>query len=273
MRDREADPMGEQTWSITPRSEVYSADGEKLGSVTAVHPTYLTVAKGVFFPTERYVPASAIAQVDARTVRLSLTRDQIEQQPWDTLPTDQEREAPGDHPARPREQTAEEHRDEQASQPAEHTGETLADTDDETLALREERMVPHTEERRVGEIGVRVTSEEHTGRLEVDATHEEVEVEHVPVGKVVTERVAPWHEDDVLVVPVYEEQLAVVKRLVMREQVRIRRVGVTERRLIEEPLRRERVVIDDRDQTGRVQEHYAQVDDVTQSDTGSTPQP
>lgn len=126
-----------------------------------------------------------------------------------------------------------------------------------TIHLHEERLVPHKDLRTVGEVEVRTAMEEFPGRLTVDALREEVEIEHVPVGEAVKERVAPWDDNGVLVVPVYEEQLVVVKRLVMREQLRIRRVETSETRLFEETLRRERVVLDDPQQTGLVHEFYA----------------
>lgn len=129
-----------------------------------------------------------------------------------------------------------------------------------TIHLHEERLVPHKDLRTIGEVEVRTAMEEFPGRLEVAALREEVELEHVPVGKAVKERVAPWDEDGVLVVPVYEEQLVVVKRLVMREQLRIRRVETSETRLFEETLRRERVLIDDPQQTGSIHEYYAGAD-------------
>jgi uncharacterized protein (TIGR02271 family) len=126
----------------------------------------------------------------------------------------------------------------------------------QTVELREEELVAHKELQEVGQISIRTELEEIPGRLEVDACREEVEVEHVPVDRPVTERVAPWEEDGVLVVPVYEEQLVVVKRLVMREQLRVRRVGVTEKRLCEQPLLRERLIVEDADQTGLIREQY-----------------
>src|SRR5205823_8047303 len=114
-----------------------------------------------------------------------------------------------------------------------------------TIELREEQLVAHKDLRDVGEVRVRTTVEEVPGRLEVEAYREEVEVEHVPVGQVVTERVGPWEEDGVLMVPVYEEQLVVTKRLVLREHLRVRRVRSTERQLFEDTLRRDRLVIED----------------------------
>jgi len=134
--------------------------------------------------------------------------------------------------------------------------EPVRDESADTLELREERLVAHKETRELGEVQLRTEVDSAPGRLEVDAYREEVVVEHEPVGQVVTERAQPWEEDGVLVVPVYEERLVVSKRLVLRERIRIRRVGSTERQLFEDTLRRERLVIDDPNQTGRVREVY-----------------
>ncbi len=126
----------------------------------------------------------------------------------------------------------------------------------ETIELREEQLVAHKELRELGEVEVRTEVEDVLGRLEVDAYREEVEIEHEPVGQVVSERGQPWEEDGVLIVPIYEEQLVVSKRLVLRERLRIRRVGTTERQLFEDTLRRERMVVEDPQHTGLVHERY-----------------
>lgn len=126
----------------------------------------------------------------------------------------------------------------------------------ETISLREERLVARREMRQAGEIVVRTEVEQVPGHLEVDALREEVEVEHVPIGQAVSERGEPWEEDGVLVIPIYEEQLVVSKRLVLREQLRVRRVRLTERQLFEEALQRERVVVEDPANTGMVRERY-----------------
>jgi len=126
-----------------------------------------------------------------------------------------------------------------------------------SIELREERLVAHKGTQEVGEIQLHTEVEQAPGRLEVDAYREEVMVEHEPVGEVVTERLEPWQEaDGVYVVPMYEERLVVVKRLVLRERIRIRRVGTTERQLFEDTLRRERLVVEDPQHTGRVREVY-----------------
>ncbi len=134
----------------------------------------------------------------------------------------------------------------------------MKDRDDleRTVELREERLVPRKETVDAGEIEIRKEVEEVPGRLEVEAYREEVEIEHVPVGQAVKEKVEPWEEDGTLVVPVYEEQLVVVKRLVMKEKLLIRRVGGTEKRLFTDTLRREKLVVDDPNNTGLVHEQH-----------------
>jgi len=129
-----------------------------------------------------------------------------------------------------------------------------------TLELREEQLVARKDLREVGEITVRTVVEEVPGRLEVEAQREEVEIEHVPQGQIVTERIGPYEEDGVLVVPIYEEQLVVVKRLVLKEHLRVRRVSSIEHQLFEDTLRRDRLVIEDPNNTQLVHEQYATLD-------------
>jgi uncharacterized protein (TIGR02271 family) len=125
-----------------------------------------------------------------------------------------------------------------------------------TIPLRQEELVAHKEMRHMGDVEVRTEVEEVPGRIEVQAQREEVEVEHVPVGRVVAQREAPYHDGDVLVVPVYEEQLVVSKRLILREELRVKRVPSTETQVFEDTLRRERLVVEDVGHTGALRERY-----------------
>jgi len=133
-------------------------------------------------------------------------------------------------------------------------------TDTRTIELREEQLVPVKDWRDVGEVIVRTQVEDVPGRVEVEAFREEVEVQHEPIGQYVSERVDPWQEGDELVVPVYEEQLVVSKRLVLREHLRIRRVRTSETQVFEQTLQRERLVIEDPASTGLVHEQYPAVE-------------
>ena len=95
-----------------------------------------------------------------------------------------------------------------------------------------------------------------TGRLQVSAvTHENeqlvdellkverVEVERIPVGKPI-DTVPPVREDgDTIIVPVVEEVLVLERRLLLKEEVHIRRVRGTERYLERVRLRKQEAVI------------------------------
>ncbi|WP_228535317.1 YsnF/AvaK domain-containing protein [Noviherbaspirillum malthae] len=74
--------------------------------------------------------------------------------------------------------------------------------------------------------GVRLhkTVSEHTERIEQRLMHDELVVEHVPLGRVVSgEAPQTRYEGNTLVVPVLEEVLVVQKQLVLKEEVRITR--------------------------------------------------
>jgi uncharacterized protein (TIGR02271 family) len=143
--------------------------------------------------------------------------------------------------------------------PDEADRELTPDEADRVIELREERLVARKAVREVGEVVVRTQVDEVPGQLEAEALRDEVEIDHLPVGEAVSERVRPWEEDGALIVPVYEEQLVLVKRLVMREKIRIRRVQTTERRMFQDTLRRERLVVEDGG-SAMVHERYPSVE-------------
>ncbi len=127
----------------------------------------------------------------------------------------------------------------------------------QTFVLQEEQLVAERKTEEVGRVTVRTYVEEFPGKLDVDAFREEVEIEHHPVGQVVNQRQAPWEENGVMIIPVYEEQLVVSKQLVLKEQLRIRRVRKVEKHHFENTLRRERVAIEPPAEPGFLHEKHA----------------
>jgi hypothetical protein len=75
---------------IRPGADVFGADGEKVGTVAAVYPGYIVVEKGFFFPTDYYVPMSAVAWSDSNQVYLNVAKDAALQSGWDALPVEVE---------------------------------------------------------------------------------------------------------------------------------------------------------------------------------------
>ena len=62
---------------IMAGDEVVGSDGDKVGTVAEVQPTYIVVEKGFFFPTALYVPLSAVTSVGDDEVRLSVSKDDM----------------------------------------------------------------------------------------------------------------------------------------------------------------------------------------------------
>src|SRR3990170_1301338 len=74
------------TFNITSGMDVVGADGGKVGSVANVEGEYVVVSKGFFFPSDYYIPTSAISAVDDK-VYLNVTKDDALNQGWDTVPS------------------------------------------------------------------------------------------------------------------------------------------------------------------------------------------
>jgi len=68
--------------------DVVGSDGGKVGEVVAAHRNYVVVEKGFFFPTDYYIPTSAIANYDGDKIHLNVTKDAALDQGWDTAPAD-----------------------------------------------------------------------------------------------------------------------------------------------------------------------------------------
>jgi hypothetical protein len=72
--------------AITTAAEVVDSEGERLGSVIAAAPDYIVAEHGFFFPTDFYIPRSAIAEVSESLVRLTLSKDDVLKQGWGVQP-------------------------------------------------------------------------------------------------------------------------------------------------------------------------------------------
>lgn len=73
-------------FAVHEGDEVFGSDGDKVGKVIAVQDDYVVVEKGWFFPTDYYIPASAIASYDNSQIFLNVSKDVALDQGWDTMP-------------------------------------------------------------------------------------------------------------------------------------------------------------------------------------------
>jgi uncharacterized protein (TIGR02271 family) len=109
------------------------------------------------------------------------------------------------------------------------------------VPVTEERLVVERRPTEVGDVQVRKRVEEVEERVPVSLNRDEVEVQRVPVNRPLDAPVGTRTEGEWLIVPVIEEEVVVQKRLVLREEVRIRTRRVTEQQEVREVVRRERV--------------------------------
>jgi len=88
----------------------------------------------------------------------------------------------------------------------------------------------------------RVTSE-HEQLIDETLAREQVEIERTPIGKPVQALPSVREEGDTIVIPIVEEVLVVERRLILKEEVRVRRVRSNEAHRERVMLRRQQAVI------------------------------
>jgi uncharacterized protein (TIGR02271 family) len=93
---------------------------------------------------------------------------------------------------------------------------------------------------------LRVSTHVSTRNEDVDVPlfHEELEVSRVAIDRVVESTEAPRQEGDTMIVPVYHEVLVVEKRLILREEVHLKRVRREHHERRQVTLRREEVQVE-----------------------------
>lgn len=118
------------------------------------------------------------------------------------------------------------------------------------LPVVEERLEVGTRVQEIGAVRIRIESDLREQPVLLERTEEYVDVERVRVDRPVDAPREPWSEGDTLVVPVYAEVAVVERRLVLVEELRLRRR--TERRSHTEvhALRQERAVVERRRMDG-----------------------
>jgi uncharacterized protein (TIGR02271 family) len=216
-------------------AEVYGADGDKVGTVSAVYPGYIVVEKGLFFPTDYYIPMSAVASYDTDRVYLDVTKDAALGRGWDTRPVDLETATVGTTAA---------------------TTDTFIETDrlaatrvaeDEEIRIpvMEEELTATVRGQEAGAVRIEkdVVAEERT--LEVPVTEERVRVERRVVDRPATAADANAFEETVIEVPLRSETVDVQKQARVGEEVIVGKEAVQRTERVSDTVRREEVYVDE----------------------------
>lgn len=129
----------------------------------------------------------------------------------------------------------------------------LETTDGQVVVqLREEYLTANKQWTEAGALLIKKELEERTETLPVELQYEQVQVDRVPVNRVLGEgeTALPRQEGDTLIIPVVEEEAVVIKRLVVREELRVTKVRASRQQQMSGTVKRERLNIET---TGRVE--------------------
>src|SRR5687768_3870143 len=196
--------------NIITGADVFGADGDKVGTVAAVYPGYLVVEKGFFFPTDYYVPMSAVASADDNQVYLNVAKDAALGSGWDAQPVDLETASYGAT-------TSTDLLDAGAA----YAGSTTQVTGEEEIRIpvMEEELTATVRSQEAGAVRVEkdVVTEQRT--LEVPVTEERVRVERRVVDRPVSAADVDAFEDVVIDVPLRTETVDVQKQARVSEEI------------------------------------------------------
>ena len=93
-----------------------------------------------------------------------------------------------------------------------------------TIELAEETISVGKRRIETGRVRVRIRTESEETQAYALLLDQDVEISRIPIGRDVTDIPAVRQEGDVTIYPVLEEVLVVEKRLVLKEEVHVRRV-------------------------------------------------
>jgi uncharacterized protein (TIGR02271 family) len=112
------------------------------------------------------------------------------------------------------------------------------------IPLIEEKVLVTKQEVETGRLRVQVSVNERQENIPVDLSHDEVEIERVPVNKAVTQLPSVRLEGSTTVIPVVEEVVVVEKRLMVVEEIHVRRKTTQETKQIPVTIRSEQASIE-----------------------------
>lgn len=264
--------MSTQDFSPQTGWNVIGSDGNKVGDIDAVEQDYFIVRKGFFFPSDHYIPFSAVDSFEDGSVYLNVTKDGALDQQWSEPPVtaadapfmgvsdDMSATATSTWP------------DETAIDP---TLEDTADADDRvtnasgfdrpvddfatdetTIEVREEVLGATTREVDRGAVHIdkRVVEEQQT--LDVPVREEDVHVHRRAVDRPAD---AANFEDATYEIPVRGEEVDVTRSTHVIEEIDVHKTAQDRVETVSDTVRREEVdidsnvdVVDDEDDRGIV---------------------
>jgi uncharacterized protein (TIGR02271 family) len=120
---------------------------------------------------------------------------------------------------------------------------TRTDDQPSIVPLHEEQIEVSRDLRVTGRVTVKTETDVSEEPIEQLLAREHAEIERVAIDRPVETMPEVREEGDTIIIPVVEEMIVVEKRLILKEEVRIRRVRETERHCETVAVRKQRAVI------------------------------
>lgn len=230
---------GGGVWEIDDGWDVFGSDGEKVGDVHDVQSHYVVVSKGFFFPSEKYIPVSAISNVENDRVYLNVSKNEIDSMGWDTEPA-------VDTTFTTTDTTTYTDTANYATTDTTPRSTTSVEDDDVRVQLSEERLRAQTHQVQRGIVRVRkdVVAEEQT--INVPVREEQVHIER----HAVTSGTVPGNafQETEIEIPIRGEEVDITKEAFVREEVEIDKEVIERNQRVSDTVRREEVYIEGADQ-------------------------
>src|SRR5215207_1236798 len=220
---------------INVGDDVYGSDGDKVGSVAEVQSSYLVVEKGFFFPTDYYIPTSAVASASDGQVYLNVAKDAALNSGWDTVP-DTGTVLTGV-------ETSAIDRGSAGGQ-AEVGAYEVAAEDELRIPVVEEELTATVREQEAGAVRIEKRVVEEDRVLEVPVTDEQIRVERRIVDRPVGAETQAF-EEIVIDVPVTTEEVELQKQARVAEEIVVSKEATQRTERVSDTVRREEVYVDE----------------------------
>jgi uncharacterized protein (TIGR02271 family) len=126
------------------------------------------------------------------------------------------------------------------------------DHDDVAIPLVEERLVTNKHVVETGRVKVRTVVEERESQVREQLNKAVVDVERISVNREVDSVPAIREEGDTTIIPIVQEVLVVTKKLVVTEELRIRRRQIVEEHSQPVTLRSQRAIVEREKSSGEI---------------------
>jgi uncharacterized protein (TIGR02271 family) len=220
---------------INVGDDVYGSDGDKIGSVAEVQPSYILVEKGFFFPTDYYIPMSAVSSAGDGQVTLNVAKDAALNSGWDTVPDTDTVIIDTDISIAGRASSGGQR---------EVGAYEVAAEDELRIPVVEEELTATVRPAEAGAVRIEKRVVEEDRVLEVPVTDEQIRVERRIVDRPVGADTQAF-EEIVIDVPVTTEEVELRKQARVAEEIVVSKEATQRTERVTDTVRREEVYVDE----------------------------